>query len=166
MTTLAFNRAVSRGAHGWVKLSEATRPDIEADIGAATSDAGAGTHFDKAMPVADEMFGLDNATTKEKTQRTYMIFLSDGQANGANDEVSDIVPLVTNMVNNRGVAIYAIQIGVDFLGIGGADQLMRSIALPSTGVVGPDHVGSYVHAPDPSAIDQAFANFFKRLTSC
>jgi hypothetical protein len=95
-----------------------------------------------------------------------MIFLSDGQANGANDEVSDIVPLVTNMVNNRGVAIYAIQIGVDFLGIGGADQLMRSIALPSTGVVGPDHVGSYVHAPDPSAIDQAFANFFKRLTSC
>jgi hypothetical protein len=43
---------------------------------------------------------------------------------------------------------------------------MRSIALPSTGVVGPDHVGSYVHAPDPSAIDQAFADFFKKVTSC
>jgi Mg-chelatase subunit ChlD len=164
--TLAFNREVSRGSHGWVKLSEATRANIEADIGAATTDPGAGTHFDKAMPVADELFGLDNATTKEKKQRTYMILLSDGQANGANDEVADIVPLVSNMVSNRGVAIYAIQIGVDFLGIGGADQLMRSIALPSTGVVGPDHVGSYVHAPDPSAIDQAFADFFKKVTSC
>jgi hypothetical protein len=40
------------------------------------------------------------------------------------------------------------------------------LAVPSTGLVGPDHVGTFVHAPDPSAIDQAFNDFFAKLTGC
>jgi hypothetical protein len=82
------------------------------------------------------------------------------------------------MANNRGIAVYSILIGASggginfpFPGFGGgndadASTLMPALAVPSTGLVGPDHVGTFVHAPDPSAIDQAFNDFFAKLTGC
>lgn len=162
--TVGFNNKAVPGANAWVKLADATRANIEADLTTATTDPGLGTHFDKAMPAAQTLFTADNATAKETRQRTYMIFLSDGEANGANDAITDIVPLVTNMVNNNGVAVYSIVIGKS----PGkrAVEMMKALALPVAGVVGKDHIGTYVHAPDAAAIDQAFADFFKKVTGC
>jgi hypothetical protein len=162
--TVGFNNKAVSGAHAWVKLADATRANIEADLKTATTDPGIGTHFDKAMPAAQTFFTGDNATAKETRQRTYMIFLSDGEANGSNDAITDIVPLVTNMVNNNGVAVYSIIIGKS--PGNRAVEMMKALALPVAGVVGPDHTGTYVHAPDAAAIDQAFADFFKKVTGC
>jgi hypothetical protein len=161
---VGFHNRALPSAHAWVKLADATRANIEADLTTATTSPGLGTHFDKAMPAAQALFTADNATAKESRQRTYMIFLSDGESNGANDAITDIVPLVTNMVNNNGVAVYSIIIGKS----PGrrAVEMMKALALPVAGVVGKDHVGTYVHAPDAAAIDKAFADFFKKVTGC
>lgn len=179
VASLGFSSTTQPGSHGWMKLNEASQSDIDADITSATTNPGMGTHFDKAFVAADPMFESDGASASEKKQRTYMILLSDGKANGDNDAQPNLVSLLTQMAERRGVAVYSILISSgdgagSVFGGGGFNSpndanpqvLMPALAVPKTGIVGPDHVGTFVEAGSPEAIDKAFDGFFKLLTGC
>lgn len=81
--------------------------------------------------------------------------------------MTSIPAAVDDITTKYGVAVYSILIGkpAKVSGIDSA-KLMESLALPKTGKVGKDHVGTYVHAQDPAAIQQAFQDFFKQVTTC
>lgn len=162
--TVAFNSTATTGAHGWVELTPASRADFEADITMATTEPAYGTQVDKAIKASDGLLQLDGASPADTRRRSYVILLSDGEANGPLKTINELTPLATSMVDTRGTAIYSIIIGKG--SNNGAMSLMKALALPSVGQVGPDHVGVFVHAPDPAAIDQAFVDFFKRVTGC
>lgn len=149
------------GANGWVDLAANNRQAIENDIMVATRSPRLGTNFSPPLSMAVQLLAQDGATASDERQRNYVIILSDGQAVGFDN--FGLAQITDTLANTHGAAVYSILLDRERFD---SRQLMQSIAVPSVGVVNPDHVGKYIHAQDAGAIDRAFRDFFKDVSTC
>ena len=163
-TALSFNRTATSGGNGWVKLgSPAAVPSLDQDITKLTADEAVGTHFDEAFKLGDTLLGIRNATADPK-QRNYFVVMSDGQANGSQNTKDELQKLVNPIVVSRGLAVISIAAGSNLISSG--KDKMNAIALPTTGMVAPDHVGRYYEAPSNDEMTKAWDDFYKSITTC
>lgn len=149
------------GRNGWVELGTDTRQLIESDITAATRSPRLGTNFSPPMSMAVQLLAQDGASASDDRQRNYVIILSDGQAVGFDN--FGLSQITDTLANTHGAAVYSILLDDERFD---SRPLMQSLAVPSVGVVSPDHVGKYIHAQDAGAIDRAFRTFFTDVSTC
>lgn len=164
MAIVDFSETARIGNNGWVRLSQANKAKIDQDIHAGTENPGKGTFFDKGIEAALDLFIKSSPVDMSRRQRNFILFLSDGQANGPKNQISDIAPPVTELAKNHGVAIFSILIGSKPEKT--ASDTMQALALPVQGIVAPEHVGSYFYAPNAETIRNAFSSFFKHVAKC
>lgn len=164
LAIIDFSETARIGASGWVRLTQASKPKLEQDITTATETPGKGTFFDQGVGAAADLFSNSSPVDASKRQRNFMLFLSDGQANGPKNQISDIAPVVTELAKKPGVAVFSILIGTK--PDNKAADMMQALALPVQGIVAPDHVGSYFYAPNAETIKNAFQSFFRYVANC
>ena len=165
VATVAFNRDILFGPHSWLKLGvPQALIDLSTDIATITTDAKAGTHFDLAFGAASTLLQKRNASGTDKRQRNYWIFLSDGQANGSNDDKDELVATLQPYLTSLGVALVGIAAGDDLSSRG--KEKMQAVSMPTAGIVAPDHVGRYYEAPTAQSLDKAWDDLYNAITQC
>jgi uncharacterized protein YegL len=152
MSVVRFSSDAVIGANGWVKSTDAAfLSKITADINAATADDGGGTEYHTAFAKAQELYAQIDSTAATKTDRNFVVFLTDGDP----DDDLDALPTAQSLVQDKGVAVIAIATGASG---GDAVATLKQFALPAAGVVAPDHVGRQLLAETQAEIEQIFGN--------
>ena len=164
ISAIKFAKTTTRGPHVWVKLSVSNEQDIAGDIIASTTGSEGGTAYTPAIAESGRLMAEAGANPGDKRQRNYTIFLSDGRPNGSGENKSTVNLLFDPLVNQYGVAVYSIGAGS---GLKSDDeQVMQSLAKPTTGIVSPQHVGMYKRGASPAELQNAWDQIFNQIATC
>ena len=135
-----FASEATFGAHGWEALNKATLADMTQDIDMVTAKESAGTHYLAALTAADQLLAKKNASATDKTTRTFVIFMTDGEPNGPGT-LNQINAATAALTTTRGAAMIMLGTGTGVSANG--EKVLQGMALPNPGIVNPKHVGRY-----------------------
>ncbi|MCX6110821.1 MAG: VWA domain-containing protein [Proteobacteria bacterium] len=128
------------GAHGWEALNKTTLADMTLDIDKVTAKESAGTHYLAALTATDQLLTKINASATDKTTRTFVIFMTDGEPNGPGT-LNQINAATAALTTTRGAAMIMLGTGTGVSANG--EKVLQGMALPNPGIVNPKHVGRY-----------------------
>ena len=140
VSDLAFSTNTAVGAHSWQQISSKTLATVDADIDAITATLQQGTYYLGALTAADQLFTTIKATP-DASQRNFVLFMTDGEPNGF-ETTQQIISSVQSLTTKYGVAMINLGTGTEVTQAG--DQILMSMALPTTGTVAADHVGKFI----------------------
>lgn len=165
VSTLAFNKAVTLGANGWIKLGDPMAISrLNLDITNLTADVKIGERFDLAFSAGDSLLAQQSASGSNSRQRNYFIVLADGDPSGAVNTETELQNALNPIVNSKGAAVISIAAGSNLSESG--KRKMQAMALPSVGKVAAEHIGKYYEGTSEQSAQQAWEDLFKLITVC
>lgn len=172
VSSLAFNSESVRGSNGWQRLKDTSLQVVKTDINTATSNPDGDTAYSPVLKDAANFFEQINKTTNADRTRNYLVFLTDGQPSAAEsplgigkyETLGAINSAVDNLVKNYGVAMIAIASGQSISPQG--EQIVQSMALPTTGIKDKNHVGIYRRARTADELRSVFDQLLTDINTC